>query len=378
MLTARENLLRVFRHEVPEWIPVCAHVDPYNQPSREGMDPDLAKAMRDVRWCDESTVIFSRCLGLDIMDYMSPPVKTLRRNVTCESVQQGDDTIETWHTPVGELRQVRRRSSEAGASYLVEHMVKGTRDLPVLTAVFEDEVLELDLPQREAIHKRAGLIADDGMLMCFMPGTPMGMMYRVYSGVETLAYLYADAPQALADLFSVMEANYRRRFLLSLDSAADAFVGMDDTSTTVISPAMFEEFNLDCTNRRARICHERGKLYFHHSCGLIRDLLPLYRRTVMDAVHAFTVPPVGNVTVAEGRRLLGDRITIITGSSSAMGQVRWDVEHMKAAIRRLFADAGRGDHFILSIAAYPHRTMTQTRAVAEECRKYQKIRRCIL
>jgi uroporphyrinogen-III decarboxylase len=149
---------------------------------------------------------------------------------------------------------------------------------------------------------------------------------------------------------------------------------MDDTSTTVISPAMFEKFNLDCTNQRARLCHERGKLYFHHSCGLIRDLLPIYRRTAMDAVHAFSVPPIGNVTVAEGRRLLGDRITIITGSSSAMAQVKWDPEHMKAAIRRLFTDAGAGDHFILNIAAYPHRTMEQTRAVVEQCRKYQKIK----
>jgi hypothetical protein len=55
-----------------------------------------------------------------------------------------------------------------------------------------------------------------------------------------------------------------------------------------------------------------GKLYFHHFCGLIRDLLPLYRRTRMDAMHAFTVPPIGNVIVAEGRRILGDRIAIIT------------------------------------------------------------------
>lgn len=35
MISRRENLLRVFRHERPEWVPVAGHVDPYNQPSRE-------------------------------------------------------------------------------------------------------------------------------------------------------------------------------------------------------------------------------------------------------------------------------------------------------------------------------------------------------
>ena len=44
MLTRRENLLRVFRHEVPEWILFVGHIDPYNQPKRDGMDPERTMA----------------------------------------------------------------------------------------------------------------------------------------------------------------------------------------------------------------------------------------------------------------------------------------------------------------------------------------------
>ena len=32
MISGRENLIRVFRHEMPEWIPVSGHCDPDNQP----------------------------------------------------------------------------------------------------------------------------------------------------------------------------------------------------------------------------------------------------------------------------------------------------------------------------------------------------------
>ena len=378
MLTRRENLIRVFRHEVPEWIPIAGHVDPYNQPNRAGMDPDLARRLGGgldsaVHWCDESTITFSRYLGLDIMDYVGPPLRSTRGNVTCESVQSDHDTINIWHTPRGDLREVHRRCRNDGTSYLLEHLVKGPQDLPALAAIFEDEHLELDLAAAESIRKRKELIGDDGMLMTFMPGTPMGMMYRVYSGVAALAYLWADAPAALHDLFAVMEQNYRQQFSIAAQSDTDALVTMDDTSTTVISPAMFEEFNLGYTDRLAEIAHGAGKLYFHHSCGLIRDLLPLYRRTKMDAVHAFTIPPIGNVTVRDGRRRLGDGITIIAGLVQLFGSM--DGTAWKDGIREMFEGAAPGDHFILGLAADPEKTMEQTRLLLDECRKYQQLRR---
>jgi hypothetical protein len=372
MLTPRENLLRIFRHEGPEWIPVCAHVDPYNQPSREGMDSDLAAALGTVQWSDESTVRFSRYLGLDIMDFFGAPLRVQRRRVTIETAQENDDTIHIWRTPSATLREVSRRCRDDGTSYRVEHLVKTAADLPALAAILEDETWELDPQKMKALRRRQELIGRDGMIMASLPGTPMGMMYRVYSGVEPLIYLHTDARQALRDLFAVMEENYQQQYRLVAETGIDALIGMDDTSTTIISPAMFEEFNLALTDQRAEICHRRGKLYFHHSCGLIRDLLPLYRRTRMDAVHAFTVPPIGNVTVKHGRQLLGNQITIIAGVAPLADET-WDLETMRAGVRQLCMDAQPGDHFVLCLVAYPHRTMAETRAVVEECRKYQRL-----
>jgi len=372
MLTPRENILAVFRQGTPEWIPLVTHVDPYNQPNREGMSPDLAEAMGTVRWCDENTVRLSRYLSLDIMDYMSEPVRIHRKNVTVESTRKGDDTIDAWHTPQGTLTQVRRRCRDDGTSYVVEHLIKSASDLPVLAAIFEDESLTLDTDIAVAMRKRQELIGNDGILQCFIPGTPMGLMYRVYSGVETLAYLYHDAPQALRDLFTVMETNYQTRLKISLEAPADAYVGMDDTSTTVVSPAMFEACSLDLTDRRADICHEADKLYFHHSCGLIRDLLPLYRRTRMDAVHAFTEPPIGNVTIVDGRKLLGDKIAI-RGGVAAMAEGAWEPEAMRKSVCALLTGITLKDRVALSITAYPHKTIDQMKAVVEACRTYRDV-----
>jgi len=374
-MTPRENLLKVFRHETPEWIPIVGHVDPYNQPSREGMDPDLAEALGEVQWRSEATVVFSRYLGIDIMDYIGAPIQTTRRNVTIDQQTEGDTTTRIWHTPAGDLREVSqicRDWTGAVSSNHLEHMLKTPADIPAVAAIFEDEQIELNKPELDFICARKRMIGDDGMLMSFMAGTPLGMMYRVYSGVENLAYLWADARDALHDLFRVMEDNYLRQYRIAAQSDVDILVGMDDTSTTAISPAMFAEFNLALTDERCRVAHAADKLYFHHSCGLIHDLLSLYRRTDIDAVHAFTIPPIGNVTVAQGRQLLGGRITIFAGLGQLCGSMN-DRDAVKTDIQQMIREAEPWDHFVLGLAAYPNRTIEQTQFVVDCCRELQSI-----
>ena len=370
MATPRENLLRVFSRVTPDWIPLTGHCDPYNQPSRDGMDPALAGALGQVQWHDKSTVLYSRALGLDILDYMPAPVRLVRHRCSAESRTEGVDTTTTWHTPAGDLRQIRRLAREDGTAYFVEHLVKTAADLPALAAIFEDETPEPDPKTADAIRQRREWIGEDGMLMSFLAGTPLGMMYRTYCTVENLAYLSVDAPAALADLFAVMERSYKRQFEITAESEVDALVGMDDTSTTVISPALFETYNMALTDERANLCHRAGKLYFHHSCGLIRNLLPLYRATRMDAVHAFTQPPLGDVTLAAGRKALGDRIAIIA-SVPVISDPTWSETSVLESARALYEQAGEGARQIFSIPAYPHRTMAQTRFVADACRRSQ-------
>jgi len=373
VLTPRENLLRVFRQEQPEWLPLTGHCDPYNQPNREGMDPDLAAALGEVRWGGTATVVLSRALGLDIMDWFGmPAVRITRRNVTVESTVEGDVTTRLWHTPAGDLREVIRVCHDCTgvvSSNWTEHPVKTAADLAALAAIFEDEVIELDPEGVERTRQRRELIGDDGVLLGPMDGTPLGMMFRVYTGVATLAYLWADVPATLRDCFAVMEANYQRRLAVGVQSDIDAVVSVDDTSTTAISPAMFEACNLDLTDARADAAHAAGKLYFHHSCGLIRGLLPLYRQTKMDAVHAFTVPPLGDVTIAEGRRALGDRIAIIAGLGSLLSGPLDDRAGVRADIHRMVAEGWPGNQLIINLAAYPNRTVEQTQFVVDCCRE---------
>lgn len=371
-MTPRDNLLAVLHHEKPEWIPVTCHVDPYNQPGREGMDPALAKAMPKVEWGDGSTATLSRYLGLDVMDFFSPPVETRRRRVTVETTQQSDGWTTVYRTPHGDLRQVYKRVGSEGTPYCQEHLVKSAADFPALACIFEDEEFVLKPGARDYVQKRKADVGDEGLIRCYMPGTPLGMMVRVYSGVETIAYLWADSRDELHSLFKVMEDNHLRQFRLYASLGYDILYGTDDTSTTTISPAMFEEFCLGYTDRVVDAVHEYGTLYAHHSCGLIHDLLDLYRQTRMDAVDAVCLKPVGNLnSIAEAKARLGPRITMMAVLLQLMGSMD-DRVAVSESVAKLFRDAAPGDNIIFGLACEPMKTMPDHEFLAGECRKHRR------
>lgn len=372
MLTPRENLLKALRHEMPEWIPICGHCDPYNQPSREGMDPALAAKLGPVNWGDGACITFSRWLGIDIMDWFGGVTCTRQSTVESDKWQEGADTVTVIHTPKGDLREVVRQCREDGTSYRIEHLLKSPKDLPAFAALFEDQEVDLNPDRLESLRQHRESIGDDGVVGVTLPGTPLGMLIRVYAGVETTAFLSADAPGAMADLFDVMAQRYGEMFRLASGTEGDVLITVDDTSTTTISPAMFERYCVDYTNRMADIAHAGGKLYFHHSCGLIRDLLPLYRETRIDAVHAFTIPPIGDVTVNEGKAALGPGIAIFAGLFQLLGQSD-DPGRMESIVREMFEGAAPGDNFVLGLAADPNITMADTQKLVDICRKYQTI-----
>jgi len=374
--TPRKNIIKVLKGERPAWIPLAGWCDPYNHPRQESMPPELAAKMADMKFGNESTILFSRHLGLDIIDTCGSGVRCRQRKVqrTMSSKDEQGRVTTTWQTRKGELRCVDQYSPETGMSSRIEYPVKERDDLARLACLYADKESYVLPEDREAQRARRQLIGDDGIKPCPLGATPLGQMIRTHAGVETMAYLWADARRELHELFKVMEEANRQALELALTLDNDAVIIVDDTSTTCISPDMFAEFCLGYTDRMAEIVHAAGRLYLHHSCGLIRNLLPLYRQTKMDAVHSFTLPPVGDVGIAEGRQLLGSDITIIAELLPFCMQVH-SGKRAEAArgIQKLFQEADPGQRFILVLASEPFNSMEEMGFIVQECRKYQRM-----
>lgn len=377
-ITAKENMLRILRGELAEWIPIVLYSDPFNHPNIDTMPAKLAEKFRkDVgNWgkCAELSVALSEYMGVNEYILNSPcPVNIVLGNGVEEKYH--DAGVKTIYTPLGTLTQ--KAESHGGEGYVTKRFVSERDDLIKLAEYFESWQLELNLDAVADIRRKKDFIKDNGLIWIYSNGTPLGMMYRVYSDITDLVYLIADCPDEVKALFAVMERKYLQIFEVILREVPeiDIVVGLDDTSTTLISPDMFDEFNVGLTNKRADLIHKHGKFYMHHSCGLIHDLLPAYRKTRMDAVHAFTTPPIGNVTLPEGRKLLGDKIAIATRVLEPH-MLKPDAadDEIKAQMHARFEDVKKAGRVMLYLNApsdqYGVDFMIK---VLAEARKYQKL-----
>lgn len=373
MLTPRENLLKALNHEIPERVPILCHVDPYNQPSREGIDPELDRELGEVKWGDGAGTKLSRYLGLDILDWLPNPVAPRFQTVEEERKSVDSETTTTWHTPRGDLQEVVRVASDGRTSYRTKHFLECEEDLPAFTYAMADRAFDVKQDLVETIRQRREEIGEQGIQSQSVPGTPLGMLIRVYSGPEAVAFLYADAPDELEELFAVMEESHREMVRLIIEnSEVDAIIGMDDTSTATQSPAMFERYCVPYTNRMADLVHELGRYYWHHSCGHIRKLLPLYKQTRMDAVHAYTVPPTGDARIRDAKDVLGEDIAIIAGLKVLEGTMD-DRERAADEVRGMFDEARPGSNFILNMTAYQHQPVSAMEWLRDECLKYSQL-----
>ena len=135
---------------------------------------------------------------------------------------------------------------------------------------------------------------------------------------------------------------------------------------------MFEEFCLGYTDRMADAVHEYGALYVHHSCGLINNLLDLYRQTRMDAVDALCIKPIGDIdSLAEAKAKLGPRIVMIAGLIQIFGNMD-DRAAVAEGIAKMFRDVAPGDNTILGLAAEPTKGIEAHIFMARECQKHQR------
>jgi len=359
------------RCEDPLWVPVCVGLYPNENPTL-----GIPEELRDV-FSSSSGSPAQEILKLgeyfrakDFMLPVPPPAALVSNTCLIETgpVENGR-FVSTLSTPKGELRQVTE-VPEGYQRLITERYVKTIDDAVRLIEYFASLRVELIPDNVKKIKDVQKLVGDKGLLFCRTFGTPLGMCYRVYSDITNLVYMITDDPKTIGDLFACMEEKYFQlyEFMLRATPEIDAFFGMDDTSTTLISPDMFDSFNVELTNKRADLCHTYGKIYMHHSCGLIHDLLPIYRKTRVDGIDAFTPPPIGNVGYTEGRKLLGPKYSMTSGLGSGLRSMEKDVICSHVADR--FKDAKTAGNVLLYVGG-AHLTFSAMELIFTEAQKMQ-------
>lgn len=235
------------------------------------------------------------------------------RNCELQHKTVGNERFCTYHTPVGSITERFVYSPAGDTWFIADHPVKTTEDFKILQYIYEHTVITPDFERFEVDKRQYG---DDALLLPTIgvrSKTAFQSLVEHWVGTVNLVYALYDEPEVVESCLEVMAAKDEENVRLSLNSSAEGFIFWEDSSTTNISPSMFEKYTKPEIDRWGDLIHAEGKLLVHHACGLIRDLIPLMAKFNIDAIESISPPPTGNITVQQAASMLPEHIALIGG-----------------------------------------------------------------
>jgi len=360
-VTSKERFLAVFNGELPDRLPVTTHhVMPYflntclpgNSSDeffeRFGIDP--------IRW------VVAHTPGDPPREYVDPDqgapgflearrVATDQWRIRAEPVQSDAGDLVRYHFVTPEKTLTTLIQTDAQSAWVVEHLIKEKSDVDTIAHYATAPHCDIEAVNREAdAYGERGLIR--GHICCFdvfgQPGCwqDAACLY----GTENLILATYDDPQWVHTLLKTLQER-KKAYIRSLQGARYDILelGGGDASTTVISPALFEEFVAPYDSELIALAHEAGQRVVYHTCGGMMPILETIADMQPDAMETFTPPTMGgDVDLREAKRRIGDRVVMIGGFDQGHFFSGCTTEDTRRAVRECFESAGDGGGFILS------------------------------
>jgi uroporphyrinogen-III decarboxylase len=192
-------------------------------------------------------------------------------------------------------------------------------DLRALRWFYADTEYEVDVQvaAQAAEHQRAYEARDVFTMTGVGPGPLMDMIEHL-CGPEASIYHMADDRNLFEETLEIMHQD-RLRFLRAVlpYHVADTFWLTENTSTTLISPTMFETYAMPHLTEYGNLVLDNDMIPVHHMCGTLNALLEQIDTLPALANEAYTTRPLGDVSLAEGRRRMPSK-ALIGGTNATL------------------------------------------------------------
>lgn len=254
--------------------------------------------------------------------------------------------IQEYMTPKGTL--TTRGATNRFTSWETECMIKTEADFELFKEFFPVPT-GCDQSAIREIKKRIG---DRGIVRGY------SYSYGQLSPWQTLCYLMGtedaiykaiDDPDWTHYALGVIEDKYIRGALNSGKIELDLVeTGGGAGSSTVISPAMHEEFCLPYDKRFHEVLHSLGAKVVYHLCGGNMPLLEMVAANGTDMFETMTPPAMGgDCRMREAKERVGDKIGFIGGFDQNAGFERGTPEAVREQVFMLH-EANREGGYICS------------------------------
>lgn len=340
-MTSKQRMLAVLARQTPDRLPVTVH---------QWQRYHLEKFMGGI-----GQIEAFRRVGLDASitpgDVMrSQDSQCWRERVTEVAASGPQRTRRDIHTPSGDLSYTT--ATDEFTTYLVDHPIKTLHDLDTFAEHWP--AMTLDRDRLADWYERTG---DSGIVRGFVasfiqPGCWQELCEL--AGTEQAIFWAMDEPGAVHQFLlrlSQIKTDYVRR---EMRGAKYDLIehGGGAASSTVISPAMFDQFVVPYDRPIIEALHEAGFPVVYHTCGGMMAILDRIPATGCDASETLSPPGVGG-DIAPALRMrvkesLGAKVALIGGVDQGELLRHGTPQQIRDEVRALFETFGKGGAYICS------------------------------
>ena len=350
-MTNRERMLAAYRRQQPDQVPVspelwydiAAQLDPDCtwQDICLGRYPLWRAQLAAHRHFGSAAWLIAAPRGGEVEDKVA---RTVRRTP--------DGEIEFHYEATCGARslQWKVRSNAIFDNWMFEHPIKDLeRDFAAFEALFFPDVRTLDLSE---IDDALAGVGGDGIVTAYVGSLCFSIVAAYVEGGPPAAIL------AMVDRPGFFEA-FRERYTARLAAIADRIAAETDaqvllldngySTAGIISPAMYEKWDLPVVRAVADAVHRRGRLLHLHQHGRCAPLLDMIVSAGADLVDPFERPPSGDTPrLRPVKERYGQRLAIRGNLHAHETLLRGTPEDVEREARECIEDASAGGGFILA------------------------------
>ena len=291
----------------------------------------------------------------------------------------GRVTTETiWRSPYGELKSrevVGAIPHDPMAGKTVEYFVKDESDWRIYRRVLEDQLAGAADPTWDDYLRVAAVFGDDAVAGVGLPSPFQNLVNSIRGMADLLTDLY-DCPDLIESILDLERELARKGIEAFVASPAElAFQDICSGTGANIGPELFAKWVLpDVRLATTLIRQAPGKCIGLYTLGPIRDLMPMFADAGVHFVESFE-PNQGNITLAEAKRLYGDRICLV-GNFNCLVLAFGSLEEARKEAMRCLHEGMDGGRYVLATAdEVPANTkMDNLKAMVETVEKHGRYR----
>ena len=340
-MTPRERILAVYSGEEPDKTPVCVYEallpqhpgDWFRRLQERGLG-----LIRGARFFRPGWSSFGGDPGL-------PDVRYVRTEYVEKGVRK---YRQTWETPAGSITGVMMANPTAIAVLLPtpeEYVVKQPSDWRVVNCITR-EMLDNLVPAYERFERTEAELGDGGITTVSVGSTAWQRAWIELAGPERAVIDFHEQPDEVQEYIDLQKRWHTR--LAEFAAACPArFVNVGENMSDMTSPRYFREYCLPIYEIHSKQLEGTGKILGAHMDGRLGSLRKEIGEAPLDVLESFSVPPTGDISLAEVRKIWPDKMMFMNTAS----HLAWaEPEEVRAVYEALAAEWGSKKGLLLELS----------------------------